>query len=481
MKMNIVKSFLFSMYLTMHAHPSALTATWAQSQGGKDLADFPLYKQPDEISCGPTSCAMVLKYYGKSAGIGPLKTKAGTRFYEAGTRRFGMTMPGGIVNALNAYGLSASIAKGSVDEIARLVDQDRPPILLVRSGEDTWHYVVAVGYDARPPTQIKLADPGGSAYFIDAAALNGAWQFSSDLNGKEIVARRCRTCGGEGKVAKGWTTCAFCSGTGKISGFGFSRKCDACHGKGKWTSGGVTCRLCGGDGRETDYFRKAVESAQVTGHTMIVVNHRRGGGGRAKEARHVRVGVRFANRTAGRVSFSLNGGKGMSTALNPGESGGYTMVVDEGVKPLVSISQTDGRTLPFTVSDGGDYEFRMNHGRIENAYASHPGARPTPPARVVHLAGNWSGRWSNSLGQSGADSLVLAETSDGTIAGKWSGNVPVRGRRIDATSFEMNGRTDSRSYQFRGTVQIDTITLTYKAIYINSGRTYEGTSSLKKR
>ncbi|HQZ69692.1 MAG TPA: hypothetical protein PLY87_31620, partial [Planctomycetaceae bacterium] len=35
-----------------------------------NLNRFGLYKQPDGISCGPTCCSMVLKYYGKSAGIG---------------------------------------------------------------------------------------------------------------------------------------------------------------------------------------------------------------------------------------------------------------------------------------------------------------------------------------------------------------------------------------------------------------------------
>jgi hypothetical protein len=61
------------------------------------INQFPLIEQPDQISCGPTSCSMVLGYYGISAGIGPLKTAAGTRWYsDQFGNRVGLTLPSGI-------------------------------------------------------------------------------------------------------------------------------------------------------------------------------------------------------------------------------------------------------------------------------------------------------------------------------------------------------------------------------------------------
>ena len=73
---------------------------WARSPrgGAAVLRGIPVYTQPDDVSCGPTGCAMVLKYYGVSAGIGPLKTKAGTRWLEAGSVHVGLTVPSGIAN-----------------------------------------------------------------------------------------------------------------------------------------------------------------------------------------------------------------------------------------------------------------------------------------------------------------------------------------------------------------------------------------------
>ena len=106
------------------------------------------------------------------------------------------------------------------------------------------------------------------------STLDAAWTFSHDLNGKKIEPPKCRICGGSGKIAKGWTSCPVCGGSGTIKikkGFvDIKTKCTACSGRGKWESGGAKCVACDGDGRETDWHRKAVETAKVTGHTFIV-------------------------------------------------------------------------------------------------------------------------------------------------------------------------------------------------------------------
>jgi len=83
---------------------------FAQGLTGKSrtLAGFPTMTQPDDISCGPTCASMVLKWYDIEAGIGPCKTKAGTRWLEAGNAKVGMTVPSGIENCLDSYGLNPS-------------------------------------------------------------------------------------------------------------------------------------------------------------------------------------------------------------------------------------------------------------------------------------------------------------------------------------------------------------------------------------
>lgn len=250
----------------VHAQDKGSLGLW---EGGRQLKDFPLYTQPDNISCGPTCCAMVLAWYGIQAGIGPLKTKAGTRWIEAGDWKFGMTLPGGMVDALATSGLPASLRRGTLEDLTRYIDQDRSPIVLARSGRDKWHYVVATGY-RNGTGEIQLADPVGERYWINGDRLDNAWTFSHDLNGQAIEGRRCRTCGGTGKVAKGWTYCKACGGSGQWKAFGGWTTCAACGGEGKWSSGGVNCPTCGGDGRETDYWRKAVESFGTSGHTFIV-------------------------------------------------------------------------------------------------------------------------------------------------------------------------------------------------------------------
>jgi hypothetical protein len=276
--------------------------------GSADLGDFPLITQPDGISCGPTCCAMVLKYYGKSAGIGPLKTAAGTRFYEGpnltGQKiRVGMTHPSGIQKALADYGLLATVQRGTIDDIVDLVNRNRPPILLVRSGTDTWHYVVAIGHRYNVPArrmEIRLADPSGSKNWMPASTLEAAWQYSHDLTGQSIDGRRCRTCGGSGKV-----------GVGPLR---------------------ANCPLCGGDGRETDYFRKVVESLGVSGRTLISVRASAGGsngggsngsGGNASSTAKIKYTI--WNDSGRSVTFRLPSGK--TYTLEHGQRGSYENTV----------------------------------------------------------------------------------------------------------------------------------------------------------
>jgi hypothetical protein len=80
------------------------------------------------------------------------------------------------------------------------------------------------------------------------------------------------------------------------------------------------------------------------------------------------IDVKFTNATDLKVTFFLNGGQGLESHLKPGESQGFTMVVDDGVQPIVRIYQASGKKLDFTVSDGGRYVFRLKDGEVINFF-----------------------------------------------------------------------------------------------------------------
>lgn len=83
-----------------------------------------------------------------------------------------------------------------------------------------------------------------------------------------------------------------------------------------------------------------------------------------------KIQVTFANRTDKTVTFFLNGGQGLETRLRAGQSSGYTMVVDQGVQPTVTIYQPAGGGNPrkFNVANGGRYAFRPKNNGVENHF-----------------------------------------------------------------------------------------------------------------
>ena len=80
------------------------------------------------------------------------------------------------------------------------------------------------------------------------------------------------------------------------------------------------------------------------------------------------IKVKFTNKTDGTVTFFLNGGKGLETRLKAGESRTYTMAVDGGINPIVSIYQPAGKKRDFSVTNGGVYAFKMKDGEIHNFF-----------------------------------------------------------------------------------------------------------------
>lgn len=230
------------------------------------LPGFNTFTQPDSISCGPTAASMLLNYYGIDAGIGPLKTRAGTRWLEAGGFKLGMTLPGNLTEAIQSYGLRVDLVRGNTNDLINYIDQGRPPILLVRSGRGTWHYFVVVGYD-NDGAGFFVADPQtGTFWWNTRDALEASWRYSADIQGNYIPDDHCGNCHGSGKI---WTKCPICGGSGWIKDpiFHTKNKCISCSGRGKWSA---HCPICFGKGNLGDLPRKLVESAGASGNSMIV-------------------------------------------------------------------------------------------------------------------------------------------------------------------------------------------------------------------
>ena len=121
------------------------------------IEDFNYLLQPDGITCGPTSAAMVLNRYGKDVSIDEVKAETKTQWFKRQDEAIGMTSPEYIPIAMKHFGLPASLKRGYINRLKCYVSQGKPCVVLLRSGEILWHYVVVVGYDEN---SVFVADPG---------------------------------------------------------------------------------------------------------------------------------------------------------------------------------------------------------------------------------------------------------------------------------------------------------------------------------
>ena len=148
------------------------------------IENFPLLEQPDQITCGPTSVAMLLQHYGKDTTIQQAKEKAKTEWFSYKDQVIGMTSPDFIRLALKRFGVPAKMQRTTMSHLKYYISQSRPPVVLVRSSDKTWHYVVAIGYDKE---NMYLADPAwGKVRTVSIDQFERAWNFTSDLRGSEF-------------------------------------------------------------------------------------------------------------------------------------------------------------------------------------------------------------------------------------------------------------------------------------------------------
>lgn len=184
------------------------------------IENFPLYEQPDGISCGPTSCRMLLEYYGHQYPLDEIRKVTKTDWWldEENDIEIGGSTIEYVKEAMNHFGVPSTIKKCSIEDLKQLVYEKRPPIVLLRSGDGPyWHYVVAIGYTE---DQIIVADPGdGKIAGYDIERFERAWAFTHDLYGGEKAVVDCKVCGGDGVLfglPKPLGNCDVCGGTGEL-------------------------------------------------------------------------------------------------------------------------------------------------------------------------------------------------------------------------------------------------------------------------
>lgn len=146
---------------------------------------FVVYRQPDGITCGPTSCSMLLNYYGKKVSVEEAKEKALTKWFEHDGNDVGMTLPDYVAFTMKSFGVPSKLEASNIHRLKYYVSENRPPIVLLRSGKKTWHYVVVIGY---MKDKIIIADPGwGKQVTMPIDNFEGAWDFSTDMRGEEML------------------------------------------------------------------------------------------------------------------------------------------------------------------------------------------------------------------------------------------------------------------------------------------------------
>jgi hypothetical protein len=125
-----------------------------------------------------------LNWYGNAATVEEVKNACKTKWFRFQGNDVGMTSPDSIPFAMWRWGISGRMGVGDLRLLKYYVSRGRPPIVLLRSSEQTWHYVVVIGYDEQ---NVVIANPGsGNKETLSNANFQGAWDFTSDMEGQKI-------------------------------------------------------------------------------------------------------------------------------------------------------------------------------------------------------------------------------------------------------------------------------------------------------
>ena len=146
----------------------------ARKLSANDLGVIP-QNQGNTNACGTTSLANVMTHFGMPRTHEQI---------DGSIRPFDMfTAPDRLVDYANANGMRASMKNdASLDDLARMVDQGVPPMVLIDpdTGDNfNLHYVTVTGYERGADGKISdivLADSaGGRRYSVDAEKFQQMW------------------------------------------------------------------------------------------------------------------------------------------------------------------------------------------------------------------------------------------------------------------------------------------------------------------
>jgi predicted double-glycine peptidase len=181
-----------------------------------EIKNFPLFTQPDGISCGPSSLKMLLEHYGKPLNLDLIRKQTRTDYYIKDDIEIGGTTQEYMTAALEYFDVPATMMTADIDNLKWYVSQGRPPAALVRSGDKYWHWVVVIGYTE---DTVITADPGGGKRkVLPTKQFENAWNFTSDLHGRDLT-KKCLVCGGSGTINEylgPFGICDLCGGLGKL-------------------------------------------------------------------------------------------------------------------------------------------------------------------------------------------------------------------------------------------------------------------------
>lgn len=124
---------------------------------------------------------MILQTYGKNINIDQIKQTAGTVWFQYQGQEVGMTTPDYLELALNEY-LPSKLQPGTIDLLKYEISNNKPCIVLVRSGQLTWHYFVVIGYDVNSFQIINPSD--GELKIIAKDIFLNCWSWKTDTCGR---------------------------------------------------------------------------------------------------------------------------------------------------------------------------------------------------------------------------------------------------------------------------------------------------------
>ncbi|MNK68043.1 bacteriophage N4 adsorption protein B [compost metagenome] len=145
------------------------SATTIYASGAVVVNDVPFFQQnPNDNTCAQAAMSVVLNYWGKDTSYSKVVNES---------NRFNLpTSPQTVESYLKHNGLTAQpYRQGKLSFLRSLVDQGRPPMVLLQFGNSE-HWVVVVGYNQSQKTIIMHDSIDGAFTEMKESDFVGKWQ-----------------------------------------------------------------------------------------------------------------------------------------------------------------------------------------------------------------------------------------------------------------------------------------------------------------